>query len=270
LLACRVSKSTVSRWAADGYLYEELPRVYIVGHRAPSLEGDLTAAILYAGPGAMLSHGTAACWWGLTDRRPAAIEVSTPRRCRSRPGIKVHGRRELEMDHHKRLPVTTIPQTVLDYASAHPIDDVLYVLAEADYHRVLDLEKLRAIAGQGRAGTTTLRKALDHHWPELARTRSRVERAFLFLCEEAGLPRPQVNAKLFGLTVDIYWPEYRLVVELDGAKGHSTERQVARDHGRDLILRRHGIRVRRYAEAQVLLQGEMVRADLIEARKLVA
>jgi hypothetical protein len=114
-------------------------------------------------------------------------------------------------------------------------------------------------------GTTKLRAAIDNHWPELARTRSRVERAFLFLCEEGGLPRPLVNEKLYGLTVDVYWPQYRLVVELDGRKGHSTERQVTRDHGRDLILRRHRIVVRRYAEPQVLYEGDLVLQDLLTA-----
>jgi len=41
------------------YLHPELLRVYAVGHRAPSVEADVTAAVLYAGPGAMLSHAAA-------------------------------------------------------------------------------------------------------------------------------------------------------------------------------------------------------------------
>ena len=77
-----------------------------------------------------------------------------------------------------------------------------------------------------------------------------------------GLPRPQVNVKVCGYTVDCYWPQARVVVELDGGKGHSTERQVARDHGRDLKLRGAGISVRRYARRQVRLQRKLVLADL--------
>ena len=140
-----------------------------------------------------------------------------------------------------------------------------YVLAEADYHRIVDLDAVREQAGRGKPGSTLLRTAVDHHWPELARTRSRVERAFLFLCEEGGLPRPLVNEKLFGMTIDVYWPQFRLAVELDGAKGHSTERQVGRDHGRDLRLRGFGITVRRYAEPQVLYDRDMVLRDLLSA-----
>jgi hypothetical protein len=46
LVAVGVDDSAISRWAASGYLHQELPRVYAVGHCAPSVEGDLTAAVL--------------------------------------------------------------------------------------------------------------------------------------------------------------------------------------------------------------------------------
>jgi very-short-patch-repair endonuclease len=80
--------------------------------------------------------------------------------------------------------------------------------------------------------------------------------------DDAGLPRPLVNVRVCGFRVDCYWPEQRAVVELDGVKGHSTERQVARDHGRDLKLRAARIVVRRYGSQQVYHQGELVVADL--------
>jgi predicted transcriptional regulator of viral defense system len=72
----------IARWVEGGYLHQVLPRVYAVGHRAPSVNADLTAAVLYAGPGAMLSHATALWWRGLIDHQPWPIQVSTPRRCR--------------------------------------------------------------------------------------------------------------------------------------------------------------------------------------------
>src|SRR5947209_16464386 len=84
---CRlgIAKGTVAQWVTQGYLHQEHPRVYAVGHRSGPIEAHLAAALLYAGPGTMLSHQTAAWWWRLTDRLPSAIHVSTPRRCRSRP-----------------------------------------------------------------------------------------------------------------------------------------------------------------------------------------
>src|SRR5947209_16314046 len=93
LIAVGVDRRTIHRWVKHGYLHPKLPGVYAVGHDAPSVEGDLAEALLYAGPGAMLSHGTAAWWWGLIDNAPSTIHLSTPRRCRSPRRIKVHPRR---------------------------------------------------------------------------------------------------------------------------------------------------------------------------------
>jgi very-short-patch-repair endonuclease len=262
LCRCGVPTTTIGRWVADGYLFEVYPRVYAVGHRSGPVEAALAAALLYAGPGAALSHQTAAWWWNLTDRRPRVIEVSTPRRCRSQPGINVHGRRTLDRVWHNGLTVTTVPQTLLDYASQAPFEDVRYVLAEADYHRLIDLEEISAITGRGKPGATMLREALAVHWPDLARTDSPVEREFLLLVDAGGLPRPKVNHRICGFKVDCFWPEQRVAVELDGGQGHSTERQVARDHGRDLTLRTARIVVRRYARRQVRREGPLVLTDL--------
>src|SRR5437764_15493146 len=108
-----IDRATISRWIRQGYLFPRLPRVYAVGHPARSTEADLAEALLYAGPGAMLSHGTAAWWLGLVDERPKQIHISTPRQVKSLRGIKVHGRRTLERSWHKRLPTTTLAQTVV-------------------------------------------------------------------------------------------------------------------------------------------------------------
>jgi hypothetical protein len=43
--------------------------VYAVGHRVLSREGRWLAAVLAAGPGAVLSHRSAAAMWGIWDSR---------------------------------------------------------------------------------------------------------------------------------------------------------------------------------------------------------
>jgi hypothetical protein len=50
LAAIGIDRRTVFRWVEDGYLFHVHPRVYGVGHRAPSVEADHSAAVLYAGP----------------------------------------------------------------------------------------------------------------------------------------------------------------------------------------------------------------------------
>lgn len=257
-----VSKARLSSWLADGYLHWIHPGVYAVGHDAPSLEGELAAALLYAGPGAVLSHTSAAWWWQLTKQRPSVIEVSTPRCPRSRPGLLAYTRRSVERVWHRGLPVTTVAQTLLDFAARAPGAAVRRALAEADYHRLLDYRAALNVLGHGKPGSAKLRRAVGAYRPELAATRSVLEERFLALCEQACLPRPQVNVTVCGLTVDVFWPRQRLVVELDGQRGHGTTAQVARDHARDLRLRAAGFTVRRYGWDQVTRQPELVLVDL--------
>jgi predicted transcriptional regulator of viral defense system len=262
LVRLGVDKWTINAWLKTGYIHRVHPRVYAVGHRAPSIEGDLAAALLYAGPGAMLSHGTAAWWLGLIDERPSTIHVSTPRRCRSRPGVRVHQRRGCTRTWHKRMPVTSVAQTLLDYAATSSLNRVRKVLANAEYRRLLDLAEVEAMIGRGRRGSAKLRKALRRHQPQLARTRSPIEDTWVFMCEEAGLPIPEFNARVAGWTVDALWRAEGLVVELDGYGNHHTRAQVERDRRKELCLRGAGLMVARYSEGQIEDEPQRVIADV--------
>lgn len=257
-----VGDATVKRWRRDGYLHRVLPGVYAVGHTAHSVEADLSAALLYAGPGAMLSHATATWWWGLLDKQPTPIEVTIPTERRSRRAIKVHGRRDLPRVWHRRLPVTTVEDTLLDYAIAAPLTRLRHALAEAEYRGLLHIDRIDEVLTRGRRGAAKLRTALARHRPELAVTRSELERAFLTLCEDAAVPMPNINYRHSRMTVDAIWEAQRLVVELDGYRGHRTRAQIDRDRRRELHLRAAGYTVVRYIWSQVIYERELVVADL--------
>lgn len=218
----------------------------------------------------MLSHETAAWWWKLTDGEPKAIEVSTPRACKSlsrghHRAVRVHGRRVVPRTWRRRLPVTTVEQTLLDFASVASLRRVRYALAEADYQRLLRYDAVQDILGRGRAGSEQLARALANHRPELAYTRSEFERRFVELCEWGGLPIPEFNVKVSGLTVDALWRKQKVVVELDGKQGHGTPAQIARDHERDMRLRALGFTVLRYAWGQIKRRPELVVFDVARA-----
>jgi hypothetical protein len=268
LAALGIETISVARWVADGYLQPVHPRVYAVGHRAPSVEADLTAAVLYAGPGAMLSHATALWWLGMVDTPPPRIQVSTPRRCQSLRRVNVHGRRGCSRVWHKGLPTTDLEQALLDYASVAPLERVRHALANADYHQVLDLPSLRAVAGCGRPGSVKLQRALKRHEPKLAHTRSPLERLFLPLCERAGIPLPDVNVYIEGVLVDAVWRDRKLVVELDGRDNHSSWAQIQTDRSKELRLRAAGYDVVRYGTQQLEEQAQEVVADLLRAYHL--
>lgn len=94
-------------------------------------------------------------------------------------------------------------------------------------------------------------------------TRSDLERDFLRICRAGGLPRPEVNVKVGRWTVDFLWRAERLAVEVDSYRYHQGRIAFQDDHARDLDLRQAGLRVRRFDEAQIGAQAELVLADLL-------
>ena len=238
------------------------PGVYAFGRRTVPIEGRLLAAVLHAGPGAVLSHATAAWWWGLTADEPVRIEVSSTNRARSQPDVLVHHPREINATRHRRFLITPVEQTLLDYAATASPDRVRHALAEADYLDLLDLEAVEDVLGRGRPGSRVLRRALKRHEPAYAFTRSELENALLALCERHRIPIPAINVMLEGWLVDAVWFDRRVVVEVDGHRGHRTPAQLERDHTRDIQLRAAGFTVVRYTWAQVTTQARIVAADL--------
>ena len=155
LLRCGVSRPAISRWVVSERLHRIYPRVYAVGHRALATEGQLLAAVLYAGPGAALSHASAAHWWELLPYVPDTTNVTSPKRRRSLDGVCVHSAERLERVMHRGLPVTPVARTLLDFASVATLERVRLAVAEADFKHRLDLEAIDAVAGVGRAPPTS-------------------------------------------------------------------------------------------------------------------
>jgi hypothetical protein len=266
-----VADATVHDWVRSGYLFKVAPHVYAVGHVASSREADLWTAVLYAGPGAALSHVTAAHWRELADFPGPAIHVSTPRTSTSLPATIIHRRRAgLARQMVDGMPVTTIAQTVLDVAASTP-DLVLVrkLLSEIEYRTgTLNVDRLRAICGRGRPGSGRLNQALDSYDPRLAHANGRLELSFYTFCERRqgkGIPLPELNVSIGGVRVDAYFRAYALVVELDGDDNHRTPAQRRRDRRNELILRGHGIEVVRYDWALVEKEPDLTERDLLAA-----
>jgi len=106
----------------------------------------------------------------------------------------------------------------------------------------LDLFDLRAVEDLlgrtvGHPGHGRLRKAIALYKPS-SFTRSGLERRFLKLCLETGLPQPRTNFVAHGFELDCYWPEFRFAVELDVFETHGTRAAFERDRKRqeDLLL----------------------------------
>ena len=112
-----LTDTKIARWVDESRLSRRHQTIYTVGHDAVSQRGELIIALFYAGAGAALSHMTGAWWWGALADAPRRIHVNATHSRRSTRGIKVHCPRSFERVVHKGLPVTPLPQTVLDCAA---------------------------------------------------------------------------------------------------------------------------------------------------------
>jgi very-short-patch-repair endonuclease len=93
-------------------------------------------------------------------------------------------------------------------------------------------------------------------------TRSEVERRFLKLVSEAGLPKPLVNTRLGGYELDFLWPTERVIAETDGWAFHGDRAAFERDRRRDADLQARGFVVMRFTWRQVAEQPLGVIAGL--------
>lgn len=218
------------------------PGVYATFTGFPGHNAQLWAAILSAGPGAVLSFETAAELQRLSDRPSHMIHVTVPwqRRIAAPSGVKLHrsGRAVEAVERDSNPPRTSIEETVLDLTqSAVSFDDVCGWVTRAFARDLTDEGRLRAAMRQRpklrwRADLHELIAAVasgDHSVLEYRYDRD-VERAH-------GLPEPVRQAPFADPDGrrgrrDRVYQQYGVVVELDGRLGHGPEDQW-RDKDRD-------------------------------------
>jgi very-short-patch-repair endonuclease len=234
--------------------------VYVVGYPHLSRNGHFMAAVLACGDQAALSHFSAAVLWGLLSTE-GKVHVTAPT-CRRRSGLVVHraalGGEELRK--RAGIRVTAPARTLIDLADIAPRRTLERAIDEAEYLR-LDCTGLAP--RHGRRGSGTLSSVLAVHRPGSTRTRSLLEELFLDLCDQRGLPRPEVNVHIEGYECDFVWREQRLIVETDGGAAHGTTRAKRRDPLRDGDLMIAGWRVWRISYERLLREPDAIAEQLV-------
>jgi len=232
LRAARLGRGAIRSWTRHHRLRPVHRGVYALGTGRLTWRGRLWAALLACGgpEHAVLSHCTAAALWDLRHA-PTRIELTTRGESRS-TAILVHrnGLDPHEITEQDGLPLTTPMRALLDIAATRSAYET-----ERAVHKAAKLHLLDARAvPPGRRGARRLRKAIQtipHDQPRI--TKSDLEEAFLKLIHDYDLPRPLANYPVNGVEVDFYWPEQRIIVELDSREWHLNTIAFEDDRERD-------------------------------------
>lgn len=251
LIELGFGRAAIQRRVRAGRLHPLHRGVYAVGHTHVTVRGRWIAALLAIGPGAVLSHRSAAAILDLQASVGNRVDVTAPGRGRRpRSGIARHQVRELVSEDVTRrdgLPVTSVARTLLDLGDTlHPAQ-LARTFERADQLRILDFDAMERVLarGVGRRGVPTLAKLTAGERAPPADTRSALEQRFVELCRDGGLPAPALNVLVAGYAVDAVWLSDRLVVELDGYTYHRSRRTFEADRVRDAALQLAGFKVLR-------------------------
>lgn len=231
------------------------------------------AAVLACGPGATLSHRSAAELWQLVHRSRRRIEVTRASGWRAPPGVAVH-RASLAPDETcviAGIPVTGLSRTILDLAAAMSVRQLEKVLNEAEVRQLTDVLSIPDLLERypRRQGTRVLHALLKDKAANRGITRSELEERFAALLKGTDLPRPRLNAQVAVrgrfFEADCLWSRQRVIVELDGKQAHGTDLAFERDRERDRLLLADGWRVMRVTWRQLRDDGPAVVADIRKA-----
>lgn len=268
------SKAAVHRAVAVGRLHRLYRGVFAVGHVNLSLQAKCLAAVLACAPHALLSHVSAAWLWGLTNTSPLPASVCAPSHRTPRSPIRLHEARSLAAEDRELrdgIPVTSLPRTLLDLAATVRFEWLEKMVERSEDLELFDLRDVEKLLDRtvGHHGHGRLRKAIALYKPS-SFTRSTLEKRFLELCLQAGLPQPRTNFVVHGFEIDCYWPEFRFAVELDVFETHGTRAAFERDRKRQEDLLLYGIAMTRVTGPRLEREPrEVVRrvARLLEQRR---
>jgi very-short-patch-repair endonuclease len=266
LLGLGFSSKEIEWRLGRGRLNRVMPGVYAVGRSELSAKGRWMAAVLAAGPGAALSHGSAAAFWGFGKEHRGGVEVSTPMSSdRRRPGIHLYRRpclfqEDITVDHG--IPVTTPIRTLVDLAAVLPVIALERAINETDKLGLTNPEALRTALERyrGQRGVARLRTLLDRRTFRFSD--SDLEIWFRPLARAAGLPEPLTKRWVNGFEVDFFWPALGLVIEADGLRYHRTPSQQARALRRDQTHTATGLTSLRFSHEQIKFEPDYVRENL--------
>ncbi len=227
LLAVGLSPSTITARCRRGRLIRAFQGVYFVGHAEITAIARAEAAVMACGERSALSHDSAAALYGLR-KWPRIPEISSPLR-RDHRGIRAHRTTTLtqrDVTVRNGIRVTTPARTIVDIAPRLTDTQLINLIHEARRNRDLpnrELKRLYALCP----------RAADIYDSEEAPSRSVFQQEFKAFLITYDLPIPEFEARWEGYEVDAFYPDLRLIIELDGYRDHSQPDRFEADRERD-------------------------------------
>jgi len=242
--------------------------VFAVGHRDIGQRGRWLAAVLAYGPGALLSHRSAAALWGLEAPRSHAVDVTAATGRQGvlrRPKIWIHRGRLDPEDRALQagIPVTTVARTLFDFAEIVGYGRLASAWEEADRRELLDLSAVEKVCerGCGRRALKPMRRLLEEARAG-EETRSPLEDLFADFCRVRHLPKPAFNAPVLGFLIDALWDKPRVVAELDSWEFHRHRAAFERDRARDSALQAAGYRTIHITHRRLRREPDVIEHEL--------
>ena len=252
-------------------------RVYsLVPRELLSYRGLYMAAVLACGPGAALSHRSAARLHGLRNSGYTRIEVTVPGRSkRTHSGVAVHRSLTLSQEDITtvaNIPTTTIARTLLDLGEVVTARQLERAFDQADSLQALDGRAINDQLARNptRRGAKAVRRVLTEHYIGSTPTENEFEEALLALTRSLSLPDPIAQYYIDPgdgdppIKADFAWPDRRIVIETDGRKTHGTRQAFETDRRRDQRLTAAGWTVIRTTWRQLTQRPHELRPILLK------
>jgi hypothetical protein len=277
LLDLGLTADAVHKRVATGRLHRIHKTVYsLVPRELLKREGLYMAAVLACGPGAVLSHRSAAVLHELRDWGHTRIEVTIPRRAGLRhPGVAVHrstALTEADVTVVNNIPVTSVARTLFDLADVVTPRQLERSFDQAEIAEVLDLNAINDQLARNptRPAAKKVRRVLTEHYIGKTPTWSENEEALLAITRPLGIPDPDTNQFIVladggpQIRVDFVWRAQRVVLEADSHKWHGTRQRFELDRTRDQRLTAAGWKVIRTTWRQMKLRPHELRPILVK------
>jgi hypothetical protein len=265
-LAADLTRATLEhRIRAGGPWQRILPGVYLTVTGTPTADQRDMAALLYAGPGSVITAAASLRRHGLRAPGTKIIDVLVPAK-RKRTSIRF-----IRIHRTTRLPAAYVSGGVEFSGPARAVADAVRGLAALPDARAVVAGAVQRgrctvadladeLASGPVRGSALLRSALN----EVASgVRSAAEGEFRILVIRAGLPMPMFNARLYCgdaliAVADAWWPDAGLAVEVDSREWHLSPADWERTMRRHARMTAHGIVVLHFSPVQIRSQPAMV------------